>query len=334
MSADKRKRFEGIPKLGIGLAALGRPGYINLGHSDDLRKDYDVAAMQENTNRVLDVALAGGVKYYDAARSYGRAEEFLSNWLKSRSIDPSSIVAGSKWGYRYTADWQINAEAHEIKARLRGGQQFGLSWGLLGDRGLALYQIHSATFESGVLTNQAVLDELAAIRERTGTLIGLSLSGPAQADVLRAALRCRSTSGARVFDSVQATFNLLERSVGPALQEAHDAGLLVIVKEGMANGRLTPRNADPAFASRLRALMGAAEELGTSFDSVALGYIAAQPFVDIVLSGAATPEHMASNLGALQVDLGRLSEGARAALEAMVQPAAEYWGERSAMAWN
>ena len=33
---------------------------------------------------MLDAAYAAGVRYVDAARSYGRAEEFLAGWLAER----------------------------------------------------------------------------------------------------------------------------------------------------------------------------------------------------------------------------------------------------------
>ena len=36
----------GRKRIGLGLAALGRPGYINLGHADDLHHDYDKSAME------------------------------------------------------------------------------------------------------------------------------------------------------------------------------------------------------------------------------------------------------------------------------------------------
>ena len=73
-----------VTRLGLGLAALGRPGYINLGHADDLQRDYDVDAMRARAEAVLDAAWAAGVRYFDAARSYGRAEEFLAGWLARR----------------------------------------------------------------------------------------------------------------------------------------------------------------------------------------------------------------------------------------------------------
>ena len=95
-----------VSRVGIGLAALGRPGYINLGHAADLGGTYGVDAMQAQTDRVLDAAWAAGVRYFDAARSYGRAEEFLGNWLRARDIDPGAVTVGSKWGYTYTADGQ------------------------------------------------------------------------------------------------------------------------------------------------------------------------------------------------------------------------------------
>src|SRR5207237_10583610 len=131
---------------------------------------------------------------------------------------------------------------------------------------LQLYQIHSATMESGVLENHVVLEELA--RLRTGGLkIGLTLTGPNQSDVLRRALEV-SVDGNPLFDCVQATWNLLEPSASHALQEAHDAGLGIIIKESLANGRLTERNRDPMFAAKRQLLTSAATRLGTHLDAL------------------------------------------------------------------
>ena len=59
-----------VTPIGLGLAALGRPGYINLGHGDDLNYDHDVTAMEAQAHRVLDSAWDVGIRYFDAARSY------------------------------------------------------------------------------------------------------------------------------------------------------------------------------------------------------------------------------------------------------------------------
>src|SRR4029079_4138502 len=86
----------GPRRLGLGLAALGRPGYLNIGHGADLGADRSVGALRARTHVVLDAAYAAGVRDFDAARSYGRAEEFLGEWLRSRR--PAGVTVSSKWG--------------------------------------------------------------------------------------------------------------------------------------------------------------------------------------------------------------------------------------------
>jgi aryl-alcohol dehydrogenase-like predicted oxidoreductase len=87
MSDPSRTRTLGptrlpVTAIGLGLAALGRPGYLNVGHGVDLGSDRSEAALELRTHEVLDAAYAAGVRYFDAARSYGRAEAFLSSWLR------------------------------------------------------------------------------------------------------------------------------------------------------------------------------------------------------------------------------------------------------------
>lgn len=324
-----------VTPLGLGLAALGRPGYINLGHAADLNRDYEPAAMEAHAHEVLDAAWAAGVRYFDAARSYGAAEAFLGNWLRSRAIDPAEVTVGSKWGYTYTADWQVEAEKHEVKEHslpvLR--RQVAETRESLGDY-LGLYQIHSATLDSGVLDNAAVLDELAGLRDG-GLVIGLSLSGPNQAETLRRALAI-SAGGRPLFRSVQATWNLLAREAGEALAEAHAAGMGVIVKEALANGRLTDRNADPAFAARRNLLLQAAQEAGATVDAVALAAALAQPWAGVVLSGAARVDHLRSNVFALQLVEQRpdwLSHWLPR-FDTLAEDPQAYWQARANLDWN
>jgi aryl-alcohol dehydrogenase-like predicted oxidoreductase len=319
-----------VTRMGLGMAALGRPGYINLGHAGDLGHDHDPAAMEAHAHAVLDSAFAAGIRYFDAARSYGEGERFLASWLAQRRLGREDVVVASKWGYTYTAGWQIEAEKHEVKehslAVLR--RQAAESRSLLGDH-LTLYQIHSATLESGVLDNLEVLRELAKLHEGEW-LIGLSLTGPRQADTLRKALAVR-IDGVRLFDAVQATWNLLEPSAGPALAEAHAQGLGVIIKEALANGRLTARNEEPAFADRRRQLEAAATRLGARLDALALAGVLARPWVDVVLSGATSSEQVRSNAQALAVNWDAEAEQSLASL---AEDAEEYWRRRGALPWN
>ncbi len=247
-----------VSPIGLGLAALGRPGYINLGHGRDLAGETNVEALERRTHEVLDAAYAAGVRYLDAARSYGRAEDFLASWLDARAVPPGAVTVGSKWGYVY----------------------------------------NSATLESGVLDDAEVRDELTGLREQ-GLAIGFTASGPRQRETIERALEVGG------FDSVQATWNLLERSAGTALAAAHEAGLGVIVKEALANGRL----------------------IGTVPDSVAIAAVLAQPWADVVLSGAVTVEHLESNLRALEAKYdGRHDD--------LVEDPEAYWSARAALPWN
>ena len=173
--------------MGLGLAALGRPGYINLGHGDDLKSNHDVRVMETRAHDVLDAAWEAGIRYFDAARSYGKAEEFLQSWLQKRNVDASSVTIGSKWGYTYTADWQVNVEKgkkHEVKEHSLTvlQRQIKESRELFGEQ-LNLYQIHSTTLESGVLSNTSVLTELANLRN-DGLAIGFSVTGTGQAETI------------------------------------------------------------------------------------------------------------------------------------------------------
>lgn len=314
--------------FGLGLAAVGRPGYINLGRAEDLPADRSVEAMRTRAHALMDAAYAAGVRYFDAARSYGRAEEFLADWLRKHpEID--DVAVGSKWGYTYIADWRVDVPVHEVKDHSIAAftRQAAETRALLGDR-LNLYQIHSVTPESPALNDQGLHRRLAALAAQ-GVRIGLSTSGPRQAETIRAALKT-TVGGTRLFEAVQSTYNLLEPSAGPALAEAHEAGWTVIVKEALANGRLTDAHlAEQEQDDSLLAEVARTEQAGA--DAVALAAVAAQPWADIVLSGAATVAQLASNLSAARVPI---APDQIERLSALALPAQEYWTQRSRLAWT
>jgi aryl-alcohol dehydrogenase-like predicted oxidoreductase len=95
----------------------------------------------------------------------------------------------------------------------------------------------------------------------------------------------------------------------------------VIVKEAVANGRLTGRAAAAA-------LIAAASERGVGPDAIAIAAALAQPWSDVVLSGASMPEMLDSNLAAQDLDV-RFD-----LLPELAEPADEYWSTRSHLAWN
>ncbi|MFC5053032.1 aldo/keto reductase [Saccharothrix xinjiangensis] len=306
-----------MPDFALGLAALGRPAYINLGRDGALPGGRDVEAMRGHCHAVLDAAYAAGVRRVDAARSYGRAEEFLAGWLDSRGhLD---VRVSSKWGYAYVGGWRLDATTHEVKEHSR--ERFARQWGetreLLGAH-VGLYLVHSLTADSPLFGDLDLLLALGELRD-SGVRLGFSTSGPEQAGTVRRALELE-VEGRRLFDAVQSTWNVLETSVGPELARAGEAGVEVFVKEGLANGRLAVE--PPA---RVRELAG---RHGVGPDAVALAAALAQPWADVVLSGAASAGQLRANLAAREVDLDPDE------LAGLAEPPERYWATRAALAWD
>ena len=140
-------------------------------------------------------------------------------------------------------------------------------------------------------------------------------------------------AGGRLFDVVQATWNLLEPSAGPKpLAEAHALGMGVVVKEALANGRLASRNDDPAFADRPPGARGRGGPAGDDprcpgpgrCPGPALGRRRAQ-------RSAASEEHLRSNLAAATVAWDLEAEGR---LDPFAESPEDYWATRARMPWN
>lgn len=319
-----------LPRLGLGMAALGRPGYINLNRSSILGEERNVEHMQNQANVVMDrLFQLSELPWLDCARSYGLSEKFVGEYLKSNKIDPRAVYVSSKWGYSYVADWKVSLDAgapHEVKDHSVENflKQVKETEEYLGDF-LDLYQVHSATFESGILSNKDAHDALRKCRKERGWSLGLSVSGPNQDEVLRKAMTLVE-NGEPLFDSVQCTYNVLEQRPAAALQEAHDKQMDIIIKEGLANGRVLQNES----------ILKYAKQLECEPDALALGCILAQPFEPRVLSGAVTAEQLESNFKAREVS-ERLKENPALLQEIMdscVMKSEDYWAERSALAWN
>lgn len=313
-------------RLGLGMAALGRPAYINLRHASDFARERTPEAMRVQAHAVLDAAFASGIRYVDTARSYGQAEAFTRAWLDARHLSPREVAVGSKWGYVYEADWKIDVPRHERKEHSLAmlERQIEESTSILGNY-LRLYQIHSATLESGVLEDESILDALARLKERP-LLIGLTTSGPRQAETIRRAMSV-VRGGERLFGAVQSTWNLLERSCEEALQEAKQAGMTILVKEVLANGRLAARG-DEREAPALHEL---AARKGATPDAVAIAAALSRPWADLVLLGASTVDQLHSNVKGTQL---RLSAQDHAHLDRLREPPEQYWELRSRLPWN
>lgn len=306
-------------RLGLGLAAIGRPAYITTARDADLgaASRRSEPAMRARAHNLLDAAWELGVRYLDAARSYGSAEAFIGTWLAQHPERRAELVIGSKWGYEYVGGWRMDADTHERKSH--GLAMFQRQWPQTLDAlGTSpdLYLIHSVTPDSPALGDAALLDELRGLAA-TGVRVGISTSGPHQGDVIAEALALADSP----FGAVQTTWNLLEPSAGPALAAAHAAGWTVVVKEALANGRLSPAGDESD-------LLAFAAVDAQPLDAFALGAALAQPWADVVLSGAVTSDQLRQNLAA------RPPRVESHVLAALAEPAAQYWSERTNRPWT
>jgi aryl-alcohol dehydrogenase-like predicted oxidoreductase len=310
-----------MAQIGLGMAALGRPEYINIRMHPVA--DTSVDAFKQNSFDVLDTAYASGVRFFDTAPSYGKGESFLKEWHSLRNHHDA--VLSTKWGYTYVAGWNLGYNgAHEIKEHSLNKllEQWEFSKSLLPN--LKVYQIHSATFESGVLKNEAVLEALFQLKHITGVKIGLTVSGVSQRAILETAFSIQK-EGELLFDSYQLTFNIFEQSVAAIVTEIKTAGKFVIVKEGLANGRVFLSNP----ASELLGFL--ANKYNVGIDAIALRYCMDVIEPDIVLSGAFSKEQLLQNLKANEFSL-TLDEVAGLSKYAMSEK--KYWSQRTDLHWH
>ncbi|MFG2543589.1 aldo/keto reductase [Streptomyces sp. NPDC048594] len=310
-----------LPALSVGTAAVGRPAYLTLDHGRDVT-DPSLAGMRRLTFEVLDTAYASGIRHVDTAHSYGLAERFTSQWMESRGA--CDLFLTSKWGYSYVGDWRLETFPQEVKdlSLATFARQAPLSFRRFGDR-LGGFQIHSATVDSGVLSDGAVLDAMCALAD-ADVHIGVSTSGPRQAETVDTVVALRE-SGRVPFGFVQSTWNLLETSAGPALARAAAAGFGVIVKEALANGLLARGDRIPPQ------VVATARRHGVGPDAVCLAAALALDARPVVLTGPTTSAQLRENLKAVTLDL---SAAELRDLTAAPRDPNAYWAARAGLRWT
>jgi len=314
-------------RLGLGLAAIGRPEYINIREHPD--EDKAESSYRERAISILEFAYQKGIRDFDTAASYGKGEQFLKDWYQEKKY--SDVRLSSKWGYTYKANWEIGYKGpHEVKEHSldKLQEQWSKAAELL--PGLKIYQIHSATFESGVLHNKEVLDELHRIKSATGIRIGVSVSGANQKDVISAAANIK-VGGKDLFDSFQVTYNILDTSTHTVLHGLLEKGKTIIVKEALANGRILQNKTYPRYEPLYKVLDEIATGYGVGTDAIALRFVMDHLKPSLVLSGAATKLQLNANLKALSI---QLSPEEIASLKKFSTEAEAYWLERKELNWN
>ena len=311
-------------KIGLGLAALGRPGYINIGHDNDLGSDKSKASMRDYCHQVLDFAYSNGVRYFDTARVYGDAEEFLSSWIRKQSQFNGFV--GSKWGYEYLANWEVNADKHERKDHSAAflKQQWVETRMNLG-KNVDLYHIHSVTPDSSVLDDPTVIKELERIK-KNGLEIGISTSGPEQKKTIEKFLKINEKL--KLFSFLQSTVNIFEQSCIPILKEAHNQKINIIAKEVFSNGLLTNANKD-YHQEQLQNLQNIAKEIDLTLEQISYLWVYQLPFIKIILTGASTVSQLQENLNCLKKLNTTIPN-----LDNLNLSVEDYWSTRKSLSWN
>lgn len=306
-------------KVGLGTAAIGRPHYINIKQKET--EPFDLSDFKTLGYEVLNTAFEQGIRYFDTAPGYGLAEELIMSWKEQKEIE-----IATKWGYTYTANFDINAKTHEIKEHSlqKLEEQWKTSKSLAPQ--LGVYQIHSASFETGVLSNKEVLQKLWQIKSDQGIQIGLTSTGTDQVAVIEKALEIKF-DGIALFDAFQATYNMLDQSI----LQLRDIDKRIIIKEAMANGRVFRNQNYPNYARLYDTLEKLSHKYQVGVDAIALRFCIDSLEPDIVLSGASTKEQIIENLKANDFEL---SPNEIEKLKSFGQKPERYWNERKKLNWN
>ncbi|BCW97922.1 MAG: oxidoreductase [Armatimonadota bacterium] len=270
-----------VSVIGLGALEVGRPWGIR-GEGDTGQPPSEREALQF-LNHVLD----SGINFIDTAAAYWASEERIGKALSSRRDE---FILATKWGewcdesgsvydYSPSAMWKF---LEESLRKLRTDV-------------IDVYQIHSAPLE--VIQRGDALAEMQKARDQ-GKVRFLGCSCGEQEAL--AAIECGG------FDTIQVSYSLLdltmEESVLPA---ALTSGVGVIIKDGLAAGRLTQKvqrlgDEHTELKHRVEVFRDLAGAWGMSLPEMALRFVRANPAVSTIIVGTRSRIHLAENLRAAE----------------------------------
>ena len=202
-----------LSPLGYGAFKIGR----NVGTKYDQAYELpDTASVERLLNGVLDL----GINYIDTAPAYGASEERIGQAISHRRRE---FVLSTKVGEFFESgvsryDFSAAAARKSVEASLRR----------LRTEVLDLVFIHADREDVRIVQRTDVVPTLVSLRD-AGLMRGIGLSGYT-AEGFRAALSWA--------DAIMVTYHRHDDTLAPVIDEAHRRGLAVIVKKGLASGRL------------------------------------------------------------------------------------------------
>ncbi len=283
-------------------------------------------ALSVNTTRdIVQVALNGGINWFDTAEAYGwgTSEERLADALRAAHIPPGAVVVATKW--------------HPF-GRFAGHmvRSIGERRGHLGAYPIDLYQIHHWASFSTINSEARALAQLVERGDiKTAGISNYSAGGMRRMHAALARLGVPLVSN-------QVEYNLLKRRIesNGTLATAKELGITIIAYSPLAQGVLSGKFHDnpalkkaaglrrfwnPAFyAGTMRKavpLIAALKEIAAKYTAtpsqVALNWVVNFHGDSVVaIPGATTVSQIQDNVGALNfqltaAELGRLDELSR-----------------------
>lgn len=284
--------------IGLGALEIGRDW--GLGDADDRRRCDERTALA-----VVERALDLGITCIDTARAYHRSEERLGLALRGRR---DAVFLASKCG-----EHSREPDTYYDFGREAVRQSIERSLDLLRTDHLDLLQIHWGPAAHEPQLWDETVPEMQAARD-AGKVRLLGASCPTA--------RIDQCVDAGVFDVLQVSYSLLDRSAEAGIDRAAAAGMGILVRDGLGAGRLTPRvcrvlDGDPVLAAPLRPLLdllgGPAvgdEVAAARLPALALAFLRRNPAVGSVLVGTKSPTHLGEDVAAAEepVDDGLLDK--------------------------
>lgn len=267
---------------------------------------------QATTEAIVDAALEAGVNFFDVADIYGPGGKSETMLGKALGAHRSGVILATKFGAKLGGRGGA-AEGGGSRAYIMQAVEQSLA--RLGTDHIDLYQHHFPDTGTPVEETLRALEDLVTQGKVRHT--GCSNYSGEQ---LQAAAKAARAAGTHAFVSAQNRYSLLcrdiERDLVPIAQ-GHQVGVIPYfpLESGLLSGKYRQGEKPPpdtrfgkwggggGFVSEARwatvgRLQAYADGIGRSLLDLAIGWLAAQPWVSSVIAGVTRPEQVRQNVAA------------------------------------
>ncbi len=310
-------KYRNLGAAGVKVSSLCL-GAMTFGEADETSFMHKAGSDEATAHAVLDAAIAAGINFIDTADVYGQdglSERVLGKWISSRGARDKLVLATK---FRFTMGGGPNRSG---ASRYRILKCVDDSLRRLNTDRIDLYQIHMQDITVPEEETLRALDDLVT----AGKVLYIGCSNYAAYRLMNS-LWLAKTSHLTRYVTLQAQYSLLVRD----LEREHvplcrDQGLGILPWSPLAGGFLTGKfehGKPPQGGTRLGekaerfarydlprnwkiidAVRAVASEVGSTPAAVSLAWLLAKPQVTSVIFGARTPDQLADNLVAVDLEL-------------------------------